>query len=143
MVNKYLNKVSGPLMDRIDLHIEVTPLSHSALAEKQLGEPSEAIRQRVIAARKIQEERYKDHKGIHCNAQMTTKLFRQYCEINEECQNLMKIAMDRLGLSARAYDRILKVARTIADLDNSEKITVDHLSEAINYRSLDRDSWGR
>ena len=143
MVNKYLNKVSGPLMDRIDLHIEVTPLSHSALAEKQLGEPSEAIRQRVIAARKIQEERYKDHKGIHCNAQMTTKLFRQYCEINEECQNLMKIAMDRLGLSTRAYDRILKVARTIADLDNSEKITVDHLSEAINYRSLDRDSWGR
>lgn len=143
MVNKYLNKVSGPLMDRIDLHIEVTPLNHSALAEKQLGEPSEAIRQRVIAARKIQEERYKDHKGIHCNAQMTTKLFRQYCEINEECQNLMKIAMDRLGLSARAYDRILKVARTIADLDNSEKITVDHLSEAINYRSLDRDSWGR
>lgn len=143
VVNKYLNKVSGPLMDRIDLHIEVTPLSHSALAEKKLGEPSEAIRQRVMNARKIQEERYKDHKGIYCNAQMTTKLFRQYCDIDEECQNLMKMAMDKLGLSARAYDRILKVSRTIADLDNSEKITVVHLSEAINYRSLDRDSWGR
>ena len=142
-VNKYLAKVSGPLMDRIDLHIEVTPLSHSALAEKKLGEPSEAIRQRVIAARKIQEERYKDYKGIHCNAQMTTKLFRQYCEIDQECQDLMKAAMDRLGLSARAYDRILKVARTIADLDNSEHINAVHLSEAINYRSLDRESWGR
>ena len=142
-VNKYLAKVSGPLMDRIDLHIEVTPLSHSALAEKKLGEPSEAIRQRVIAARKIQEERYKDYKGIHCNAQMTTKLFRQYCEIDQECQDLMKAAMDRLGLSARAYDRILKVARTIADLDNSERINAVHLSEAINYRSLDRESWGR
>ena len=143
VVNKYLNKVSGPLMDRIDLHIEVTPLSHSALAEKKLGEPSEAIRQRVMNARKIQEERYKDHKGIYCNAQMTTKLFRQYCDIDEECQNLMKMAMDKLGLSARAYDRMLKVSRTRADLDNSEKITVVHLSEAINYRSLDRDSWGR
>ena len=142
-VNKYLAKVSGPLMDRIDLHIEVTPLSHSALAEKKLGEPSEAIRQRVIAVRKIQEERYKDYKGIHCNAQMTTKLFRQYCEIDQECQDLMKAAMDRLGLSARAYDRILKVARTIADLDNSERINAVHLSEAINYRSLDRESWGR
>ncbi len=143
MVNKYLNKVSGPLMDRIDLHIEVTPLSHSALAEKRLGEPSEVIRQRVIAARKIQEERYKDYKGIHCNAQMTTKLFRQYCDIDQDCQDLMKAAMDKLGLSARAYDRILKVSRTIADLDNSDHITVEHLSEAINYRSLDRDSWGR
>ena len=143
VVNKYLNKVSGPLMDRIDLHIEVTPLSHSALAEKKLGESSEVIRQRVMNARKIQEERYKDYKGIHCNAQMTTKLFRQFCDIDKDCQELMKMAMDRLGLSARAYDRILKVSRTIADLDNSEKITVEHLSEAINYRSLDRDSWGR
>ena len=142
-VNKYLNKISGPLLDRIDLHIEVTPLPHSALAEKQLGEPSAVIRQRVIAARKIQEERYKNYKGIHCNAQMNQKLFRQWCDINTDCQNLMKAAMDRLGLSARAYDRILKVARTIADLDGSEHITTVHLSEAINYRSLDRDSWGR
>lgn len=142
-VNKYLNKISGPLLDRIDLHIEVTPLPHSALAEKKLGEPSAVIRQRVIAARKIQEERYKDYRGIHCNAQMNQKLFRQWCDIDTDCQNLMKAAMDRLGLSARAYDRILKVARTIADLAGDERINVTHLSEAINYRSLDRDSWGR
>ena len=142
-VNKYLNKISGPLLDRIDLHIEVTPLPHSALAEKKLGEPSAVIRQRVIAARKIQEERYKNYKGIHCNAQMNQKLFRQWCDIDAECQELMKNAMDRLGLSARAYDRILKVARTIADLAGDDRINVTHLSEAINYRSLDRDSWGR
>lgn len=142
-VNKYLNKISGPLLDRIDLHIEVTPLPHSALADKKLGEPSAVIRQRVIAARKIQEERYKDYRGIHCNAQMNQKLFRQWCDIDEDCQNLMKAAMDRLGLSARAYDRILKVARTIADLAGDDRINVTHLSEAINYRSLDRDSWGR
>ncbi|MBO7489179.1 MAG: YifB family Mg chelatase-like AAA ATPase [Bacteroidales bacterium] len=142
-VNKYLNKISGPLLDRIDLHIEVTPLHHSALAEKKLGEPSAVIRQRVIAARKIQEERYKNYKGIHCNAQMNQKLFRQWCDIDAECQELMKAAMDRLGLSARAYDRILKVARTIADLAGDDRINVTHLSEAINYRSLDRDSWGR
>ena len=142
-VNKYLNKISGPLLDRIDLHIEVTPLPHSALAEKKLGEPSAVIRQRVIAARKIQEERYKGYKGIHCNAQMNQKLFRQWCDIDTDCQNLMKAAMYRLGLSARAYDRILKVARTIADLAGDEKINVTHLSEAINFRSLDRDSWGR
>ena len=128
---------------RTDLHIEVTPLPHSALAEKKLGEPSAVIRQRVIAARKIQEERYKDYRGIHCNAQMNQKLFRQWCDIDTDCQNLMKAAMDRLGLSARAYDRILKVARTIADLAGDERINVSHLSEAINYRSLDRDSWGR
>ncbi len=142
-VSKYLNKISGPLLDRIDLHIEVTPLPHSALAEKKLGEPSAVIRQRVIAARKIQEERYKNYKGIHCNAQMNQKLFREYCDIDTDCQNLMKAAMDRLGLSARAYDRILKVARTIADLAGDERINVTHLSEAINYRSLDRDSWGK
>ena len=142
-VNKYLNKISGPLLDRIDLHIEVTPLPHSALAEKKLGEPSAVIRQRVIAARKIQEERYKNYKGIHCNAQMNQKLFRQWCDIDAECQELMKAAMDCLGLSARAYDRILKVARTIADLAGDDRINVTHLSEAINYRSLDRDSWGR
>ena len=142
-VSKYLNKISGPLLDRIDLHIEVTPLPHSALAEKKLGEPSAVIRQRVLAARKIQEERYKGYKGIHCNAQMNQKLFRQWCDIDDDCQNLMKAAMDRLGLSARAYDRILKVARTIADLAGDERINVTHLSEAINYRSLDRDNWGR
>ncbi|MBP5535511.1 MAG: YifB family Mg chelatase-like AAA ATPase [Bacteroidales bacterium] len=142
-VNRYLSKISGPLLDRIDLHIEVTPLSHEALAEKKFGESSAVIRQRVIAARKIQEERYKGYKGIHCNAQMNQQLFRQWCDIDAECQELMKNAMNRLGLSARAYDRILKVARTIADLAGDEQITVAHLSEAINYRSLDRDTWGK
>lgn len=143
IVQRYLSRISGPLMDRIDLHIEVTPLSHEELANKKQGEPSADIRERVIAARKIQEERFKNYPGIHSNAQMNTKLFRQYCDIDERGQALMKAAMDKLGLSARAYDRILKVARTIADLDGSEKINTTHLSEAINYRSLDRDSWGR
>ena len=139
----YIEMLTPIIHTCTDLHIEVTPLPHSALADKKLGEPSAVIRQRVIAARKIQEERYKDYKGIHCNAQMNQKLFRQWCDIDEDCQNLMKAAMDRLGLSARAYDRILKVARTIADLAGDDRINVTHLSEAINYRSLDRDSWGR
>lgn len=142
-VNKYLGKVSGPLMDRIDLHIEVMPLTQQQLNSKAPGEPSAEIRKRVVAARQIQAERYKGYKGIHCNAQMNTKLFRQYCDIDKECQDLMGAAMTKLGLSARAYDRILKVARTIADLEGAERINATHLSEAINYRSLDRDSWGR
>lgn len=142
-VNKYMNKISGPLMDRIDIHIEVVPVPFKDLADKAPGEPSAVIRERVIAARKIQEERFKDYPGIHCNAQMNTKLFRQYCVIDEAGKQLMKQAMERLGLSARAYDRILKVSRTIADLAGSEHITLEHLSEAINYRSLDRDSWGK
>lgn len=142
-VNHYLNKVSGPLLDRIDLHIEVSPLSNEQLMSKQPGENSATVRERVIKARKIQEERFRDFPGIHCNAQMNTKLFHQYCAIDADCQKLMGTAMDRLGLSARAYDRILKVARTIADLEGSKNITIAHLSEAINYRSLDRDSWGR
>jgi magnesium chelatase family protein len=124
-----------------DLHIEVTPLPHSALAEKKLGEPSAVIRQRVIAARKIQEERYKDYRGIHCNAQMNQKLFRQWCDIDTDCQNLMKAAMDRLGLSARAYDRILKVARTIADLEGTADVLDHHIMEAIAYRNLDRSNY--
>lgn len=143
MVKKYMNKVSGPLLDRIDIQIEVVPVPFKELADKAPGEPSEVIRERVIRARKIQEARFKDHAGIHCNAQMTSKLFRQYCVFDQECRDLMKAAMERLGLSARAYDRIVKVARTIADLEGAENITVTHLSEAINYRSLDRDSWGR
>lgn len=142
-VHKYLNKVSGPLMDRIDLHIEVVPVPFKDLSVMQPGEPSSVIRERVMAARKIQEERYRGYPGIYCNAQMNTKLFHQYCAIDQQCQDLMKAAMDKLGLSARAYDRILKVARTIADLEGAETIGVVHLSEAINYRSLDRDSWGR
>ena len=142
-VRKYMNKVSGPLLDRIDIHIEVTPVPFSQLATMKAGEPSAVVRERVIAARRIQEERYKGQPGIHCNAQMNSRLFRQYCVLDAECQERMKMAMDKLGLSARAYDRILKVARTIADLEASPNINVVHLSEAINYRSLDRDSWGR
>ena len=142
-VKKYMNKISGPLLDRIDLQIEVVPVPFRELTAKKAGEPSAVIRERVIAARKIQEERFKGYPGIHCNAQMTSKLFRQYCAIDEECQELMKSAMERLGLSARAYDRILKVARTIADLEGCPNIQADHLQEAITYRSLDRDSWGQ
>ncbi len=142
-VLKYMNKVSGPLMDRIDLHIEVTPVPFKKLSEMKPGESSAVIRERVIAARKIQEERFRGHAGIHCNAQMNSRLFREHCVLDAECQERMKVAMDKLGLSARAYDRILKVARTIADLAASPNITVEHLSEAITYRSLDRDSWGR
>lgn len=142
-VKKYMNRVSGPLLDRIDLHIEVSPLSNDQLMTRAEGESSAAVRERVIRARKVQEERFKGYPGIHCNAQMNTKLFQQHCAIDEQCQQLMGKAMNRLGLSARAYDRILKVARTIADLAGDERINVTHLSEAINYRSLDRDSWGR
>lgn len=142
-VNKYLNKISGPLMDRIDIHLEVMPLTPTQLANTQPGESSAQIRERVIAARQIQAERFRNYPGIHCNAQMNTKLFNQYCAIDSHCQKLMAQAMERLGLSARAYDRILKVARTIADLEGAQNISNAHISEAITYRSLDRDSWGR
>ena len=141
-VQKYLNKISGPLMDRIDLHVEVLPVPYEKLSETRKGEPSVEIRKRVIQARKIQELRFKDYPGIHANAQMTTKLLQQYCVLDQRSQDSLRNAMRRLGLSARAYDRILKVARTIADLDGSELICHDHLAEAINYRSLDRDNWG-
>lgn len=142
-VEKYLNRVSGPLLDRIDLHIEVSPLTNDQLLHSQPGEKSEKVRERVIKARKIQELRFKNHPGVHCNAQMGEKLFQEYCSLDPQSKNLMSAAMNKLGLSARAYNRILKVARTIADLDGSENITPVHLSEAINYRSLDRDSWGK
>lgn len=142
-VKKYLNKVSGPLLDRIDIQIEVIPVPFSQLANEKPGEPSAVIRERVIAARQIQMERFKDTPGVHCNAQMTSKLFRQYCVLDSACQEMMRLAMDRLGLSARAYDRVIKVARTIADLANSPNITTEYLAEALTYRSLDRDSWGR
>lgn len=143
VVQKYLNKISGPLMDRIDLHVEVLPLSTDELAMTPTGESSASIRERVVKARKIQELRYHDYPDIHCNAQINSKLLRQHCAIDTEGLTLMKTAMDRLGLSARAYDRILKVARTIADLVGSENIEGEHLSEAINFRSLDRDNWGK
>ena len=141
-VQKYLNKISGPLMDRIDLHVEVLPVPYDELSAARKGEPSAEIRKRVVKARKIQEERYRDCPGIHSNAQMTTKLLQQYCVLDQPSQDALRNAMRRLGLSARAYDRILKVSRTIADLDGSERIQHDHLAEAINYRSLDRDNWG-
>lgn len=142
-VQRYLNKVSGPLMDRIDIHVEVVPVSHEELTSEVVTEKSQAIRQRVIVAREIQSERFKNHQNIFSNAQMGSKLVREYCAISREGQERLKQAMERLGLSARAYDRILKVARTIADLDQSAEINIDHLSEAINFRSLDRDNWGK
>ncbi len=143
VVQKYLNKISGPLLDRIDIHIEVVPVPFAKLSEASPGESSETVRQRVINARQIQEERFKTHKGIHNNAQMTSKLMRQYCKIDEAGSSLLKNAMERLGLSARAYDRILKVSRTIADLTGCDNIKTEHLAEAIQYRSLDRESWGK
>ena len=142
-VKRYLNKVSGPLMDRIDIHIEVTPVPVSQLNKEEKAESSAAIRERVVAARAIQTARFANTPGVHCNAQMGSKLTRQYCALTDECRNIMEMAMNRLGLSARAYDRILRVARTIADLEAAPDITPDHLKEAITYRSLDRDSWGR
>jgi len=142
MVRQYLSRISGPLMDRIDLHVEVVPVAYKDLSSKSSGEPSAVVRKRVIQARKIQEERYADYPAIHANAQMNTQLIQKYCNLDESCRNILKNAMNRLGLSARAYDRILKVSRTIADLDGSENIQPGHLAEAINYRSLDRDNWG-
>ncbi|MBP7497306.1 MAG: YifB family Mg chelatase-like AAA ATPase, partial [Bacteroidales bacterium] len=142
VVKKYLNKISGPLLDRIDLHIEVTPVPFKELSTQKDGEKSQIVRDRVIKARLIQQKRFSGVNGIYCNAQMTTKMLKNYCIINDAGLTLLKTAMERLGLSARAYDRILKVSRTIADLDNSENIRSDHLSEAINFRTLDRDNWG-
>ena len=141
-VQKYLNRISGPLLDRIDIHIEVVPVPFGKLSETSPGENSETVRKRVISAREIQEKRFKTYKEIHSNAQMSSKMMRKYCEIDAAGSALLKNAMERLGLSARAYDRILKVSRTVADLANSENIKPEHLAEAIQYRSLDRDSWG-
>ena len=140
-VQKYLNKISGPLLDRIDLHVEVTPVAFSELSSIKCHENSSIIRGRVIKARDIQAKRYKDHPGIYCNAQMSSKMLKEICVINTVGQNLLKTAMERLNLSARAYDRILKVSRTIADLSGSEDTKPEHLAEAIQYRSLDRESW--
>ncbi len=140
-VQKYLNKVSGPLLDRIDLHVEVTPVAFSELSSQQTSEPSSAIRERVVSAREIQAERYKESIGTYCNAQMSSKQLREICVIGTVGDALLKKAMERLNLSARAYDRILKVSRTIADLAASEDIKPEHLAEAIHYRSLDREGW--
>ncbi len=140
-VQKYLNKISGPLLDRIDIHVEVTPVSFNELAAERLSEKSSVVRDRVIKAREVQEKRYLLNDGVHCNAQMTSKQLRDICKIDAAGNNLLKTAMEKLGLSARAYDRILKVARTIADLDDCITIETSHLAEAIQYRSLDREGW--
>ncbi|HIA11958.1 MAG TPA: ATP-binding protein [Flavobacteriales bacterium] len=141
IVQKYLNRISGPLLDRIDIHVEVTPVSFTELSGNSRAEPSEKIRERVTRARTVQENRYADVESIHCNAQMTTKQLREMCIIDDAGKKLLQTAMERLGLSARAYDRILKVSRTIADLESSGEIKNEHLAEAIQYRSLDRENW--
>lgn len=143
IVQKYLSRISGPLLDRIDIHIEVTPVSFEELASrKRNNEQSGNVRERVIHARKIQSERYAENTGIYCNAQMPGNKIKDICAINDTGTQLLKNAMQKLNLSARAYDRILKVSRTIADLDNSDEIKTEHLAEAIQYRSLDRENWG-
>jgi magnesium chelatase family protein len=142
LVQKYLNKVSGPLLDRIDLHVEVTPVAFNALNNQQKAESSAAIRERVIVARAIQAKRFKNEKGIYANAQMTSQHLREVCHLSTVSNNLLQKAMSRLNLSARAYDRILKVSRTIADLSFSTDILPEHVAEAIQYRSLDREGWG-
>ncbi len=142
-VKKYINRISGPLFDRIDLHIEVVPVDFKKLSDSRPSERSEMIRTRVIAARQIQERRFEGLTGIYCNSQLPSSMLRQVCSLGETGNLLLKTAMDKLGLSARAYDRILKVSRTIADLDQCAEIRLEHLAEAISYRSLDRDSWGR
>lgn len=141
IVQKYLNKISGPLLDRIDIHIEVVPVPFDKLSEARIAENSHAVRERVVNARKVQALRFAKNAGVHCNAQMSSKLLRKHCEIDPSGSAIMKTAMEKLGLSARAYDRILKVSRTIADLDGSDTIQTSHLAEAIQYRSLDRENW--
>ncbi len=141
IVHRYLNKISGPLLDRIDLHVEVTPVSFDEMTANRKAESSEEIRNRVISARKVQENRFKVIKSVHSNAMMPSQMVKKICKIDETSKILLKNAMERLGLSARAYDRILKVARTIADLQNSEKIQTAHIAEAIQFRSLDRSDW--
>ena len=140
-IQRYLSKVSGPLLDRIDVHVEVMPVPFEDISSSQNGELSSIIRERVLQARQIQQCRFIDNTGVHCNAMMGTRLVRYFCQLDKACTKLMKMAIERLGLSARAYDRILKVARTVADLAGSEEIEASHLSEAIQYRALDR-KWG-
>ena len=140
-IQRYMNKISGPLLDRIDIQCEIQPVAFKDLAYLKPGEPSSAIRERVIAARKIQEERYKDYNGIHCNAQMTERMLHEFAQPDEKSLDMLRMAMEKLKLSARAYGRILKVARTIADLDGKEKVEMRHVGEAVGYRNLDRGDW--
>lgn len=142
VVKSYLNRISGPLMDRIDLHVEVTPVPFTDLADASPGEKSIEVRERVINARNVQVQRFSEHENIYANAQMSAKNMNVFCELDEQGSALLKNAMEKLSLSARAYDRIIKVSRTIADLDGFENIKTEHLAEAIQYRSLDRESWG-
>jgi magnesium chelatase family protein len=141
MVQKYLNRISGPLLDRIDIHIEVVPVKYDKLSDSGKTEKSSVVRERVVRAREIQAARFAPVKGVYSNAQMSSSMQRKYCQLDEAGGRLLKTAMELRGLSARAYDRILKVARTIADLAESENITSEHISEAINYRNLDREGW--
>ena len=140
-IQRYMNKISGPLLDRIDIHCEIQAVPFAQLSQMQPGEPSEMIRERVIRARKIQEERFKPYKGIHCNAMMTERMLHEFAEPDAQSLDMLRMAMERLKLSARAYSRILKVARTIADLAGSEKVQTQHIAEAIGYRNLDRGDW--
>ena len=140
-IQRYMNKISGPLLDRIDIQCEIAAVPFAQLSQMEPGEPSAAIRERVIAARRIQEERFRPFKGIHCNAMMTERMIHQFAEPDEKSLQLLRMAMERLKLSARAYNRILKVARTIADLEGSEKVQSHHISEAVGYRNLDRGDW--
>jgi magnesium chelatase family protein len=140
-VQKYLNRISGPLLDRIDIHIEVVPVPFDRLSEHRQAEKSETVRYRVLKARMVQQKRFSQEPGIHCNAMMTPQLLREYSALNDAGHSLLKNAMTKLGLSARAYDRILKVSRTIADLEEYENIQPAHVAEAIQYRSLDRENW--
>jgi magnesium chelatase family protein len=140
-VQRYLSRISGPLLDRIDLHVEVVPVSFDEMTANRKSENSDEIRQRVVAARCIQAERFKDQESVYCNAMMPSNQVKKICVVGDAGKSLLKTAMERLGLSARAYDRILKVSRTVADLAGSPEIKTEHLAEAIQYRSLDRDGW--
>ena len=140
-IQRYMNKISGPLLDRIDIHCEVLVVPFKDLSQMKPGEPSSAIRERVIKARQIQEQRFKDYPGVYCNAQMSERMIHQFAEPDRQCLDMLRMAMERLSLSARAYSRILKVARTIADLEGSKKIQSQHIAEAIGYRNLDRGDW--
>jgi len=140
-IQRYMNKISGPLLDRIDIHCEVLVVPFKELSQMEPGEPSSMIRERVIKARQIQEQRFKDYRGVYCNAQMTEQMIHLFAEPDQQSLDMLRMAMERLSLSARAYSRILKVARTIADLEGSERIQSQHIAEAIGYRNLDRGDW--